>query len=255
VWKDYQDLTVGGQPRIARVADKQGFVKMFGGLLWTSNGPGGGVGAGTSQRGPAIRVYDVLSPNCTAKIVTPPDMLGAVTSGTILPSQPHLVYLGHEGGYLSCWSLGSLVGSPAGVSDTFDSGRAVPTCSQVVKISVSDVLSLEGVVDRLWVGSRKGIISAYDVQTKPWTMTNAWQAHSELPVLKLHVDPFSIEKVGFLHASDCIKDLWGMSVSRVSGCMSSVSGETSRCISGMGCWVRTGSVSGARKWPTTRLLA
>lgn len=197
VWKDYQDLNGGGQPRIARTADKQGFVRMFGGLLWTSNGTGSGTGGGGagSQKGPIIRVYDILSSNCATKIITPPDPLGAVTSGAIIPSQPEFVYLGHEGGYVSCWSLHPGEASSNGILDTFDSGLLVPTCVQVVKISVSDVLSLEGVVDRLWMGSRKGMITAYDVQTKPWTITNAWQAHSELPVLKLFVDPFSVRKV------------------------------------------------------------
>lgn len=68
-------------------------------------------------------------------------------------------------------------------------------CVQIIKISVSDVLSLEGVVDKLWMGSRKGMVTAYDVETRPWTVTNAWQAHDNLPVLKLFVDPFSIELV------------------------------------------------------------
>ena len=213
VWKDYQDLNPGGQPRIARTADKQGFVKMFGGLLWTSNGGGmgggGGGGATGSQRGPAIRVYDVLASNCTAKIVTPQDMLGAVTSGAVIPSQPQYVYLGHEGGYVTCWSLqpsdppssvaasssSASLSSSNGIVDMFDSGRPVPMCVQIIKISVSDVLSLEGVVDKLWMGSRKGMVTAYDVETRPWTVTNAWQAHDNLPVLKLFVDPFSIELV------------------------------------------------------------
>lgn len=196
VWKEYQDLNSGGQPRIARTTEKQGFVKMFGGLLWMS-GSGGGSGTGPigSQRGPIIRVYDILSSNCTAKLVTPPDMLGAVTSGAVVPSQPRFLYLGHEGGYVSCWTFTSSDTSSNGIPDTFDSGRPVPTCVQVVRISVSDVLSLEGVVDRLWMGSRKGMITVYDVETKPWTVTNAWQAHGELPVLKLFVDPFSPEMV------------------------------------------------------------
>ena len=193
VWRDWRDLSTS-QPRIARVAEKQGFVRMMCGLLWTSNGPGpghgGGVGAGTGARGPAVRVYDILAPNCTVKIVTPLEALGAVTSGTMLPARPGVVYLGHEGGYVSCWTCES-----PDVTDVFDSGRAVPVCVGVMKISVSDVLSLEGVVDRLWAGSRSGVVAAYDVATRPWTMTNAWPTHGELPVLKLHVDPFSIEMV------------------------------------------------------------
>ncbi|KAF8511096.1 DNase I-like protein [Gautieria morchelliformis] len=213
VWKDYHDLNAGGQPRIARTADKQGFVRIFSGLLWTSSGSGAGSGssngAAGGQRGPTIRVYDIFSLNCTAKLVTPPDLLGAVTSGAMLPSQPQLVYLGHEGGYISCWSLSPSAtdgASPNGTPDLFDSGRPVPCCVQVVKISVSDVLSLEGVVDKLWMGSRKGTITAYDVETKPWTITNMWQAHGELPVLKIFADPFSIGKSQRLHVVSLGRD-------------------------------------------------
>jgi len=51
---------------------------------------------GTGARGPAVRVYDIMASNCTAKIVTPLEMLGAVTCGTMLPSRPGVTYLGHE---------------------------------------------------------------------------------------------------------------------------------------------------------------
>ena len=71
-------------------------------------------------------------------------------------------------------------------------------CEEVIKVSTSDLMSLEGVNDRLWAGGRTGMISTYDVASRPWVVTNCWQAHQKLPVLKLLVDPWSIEKLSRL---------------------------------------------------------
>ncbi|KAI0922136.1 hypothetical protein AcW2_006915 [Taiwanofungus camphoratus] len=173
------------QPRVVRIADKQEFAKPLGGQLWTSTrDPSNGGTAATMSRGPIVRVYDIFTPGGTGRSLLPTEHLGAVTSGTILPSQPERVYLGHEGGHISVWAL-----------TTDDS---VPLCEGVMKVSASDVLSLEGVNDRLWAGGRIGMISAYDVVPRPWVVTNCWQGHTKLPVLRLAVDTWSIEKLNRL---------------------------------------------------------
>jgi hypothetical protein len=84
---------------------------------------------------------------------------GAVTSATIMPFRQDVVYLGHEGGFVSIWSAADL------------------TCLQVLKISASDILALEGVGERLWAGNRKGQIHVYNIDEKPWQVTNVWTAH------------------------------------------------------------------------------
>ncbi|GJJ07860.1 hypothetical protein Clacol_002066 [Clathrus columnatus] len=204
IWKDYIDLG-GATPRVIRISEKQGFIRLFNGLLWTSNGTGSGIGSSnSSNRGPSIRVYDILSSTISNKVLIPSDILGAVTSGTILPSRPERVYLGHEGGYISIWTVGG--------KESFDSGQSVPTCVHTLKITSSDILALEGVVDKLWSGSRNGVINTYDVDTKtpdqadvsedvkkPWRLTNSWQAYSEFPVSRIFVDPYSIAKAQALH--------------------------------------------------------
>lgn len=178
-------------PRILRISDKQGFVKMLGGFLWTSAGSGSGSsangtlnGAPGITRGPNIRVYDIMSPNNAGKSLLPLDHVGAVTCGAVLSTHPQTVYLGHEGGNITVWSLSA--------------EDRVPVCKEVIKISASDVLCLDGVNDRLWAGDRKGTIKAYAVEHKPWLITNSWKAHDDLPVQKLIVDPWSIEKCGHL---------------------------------------------------------
>ncbi|KAI0352527.1 DNase I-like protein [Trametes cingulata] len=172
------------QPRVVRIAEKQEFAKLLGGQLWTSTRDpnGGGTVPGTS-RGPVVRVYDIFRAGSVGRSLLPSEHLGTVTAGTMLASQPGHVYLAHEGGHISIWSVG-------------DGAEGVlPQCVEVVKVSTSDVLSLEGVNDRLWAGSRKGLISAYDVTSKPWTVTNCWEAHDKLPVLRIAVDTWSMEKL------------------------------------------------------------
>ncbi|THG97556.1 hypothetical protein EW026_g4466 [Hermanssonia centrifuga] len=169
------------QPRVVRIAEKQEFAKILGGYLWTSARDPSGNGAGNTSRSPIVRVYDIFTPGSAGKSLLPTEHLGTVTSGTVMQSQKDQVFLGHEGGNVSIWSL-----------DTED---GIPQCREVVKVSTSDVLSLEGVNDRLWAGGRKGMIAAYDVVPRPWVMTNNWMAHQKLPVLKLVVDTWSIEKL------------------------------------------------------------
>ena len=175
-------------PRVGRIVDRQGFARVLRGRMWTSNGPGGSTAASTNgststgvgAKGPVVRIYDITEEGLCMKSLIVQDPVGAVTSGTVLFSTPGLVYLGHEGGWVTIWNEG-------------DGG--IPTQVGTVKVSVTDVLALEGAGNRLWAGNRKGMVYAYDVNTKPWTITNAWRAHGELPVTRLAVDMVAITQV------------------------------------------------------------
>ena len=179
-----QDLVLSNsQPRVVRFAEKQDFVKLIAGRLWTSaREPSSGTVK--PNRGPIVRMYDILTPRSSGKSLLPTEHAGAVTCGTMLPSNPGFVYLGHEGGTVTIWTL---VGS-----------RDIPECVDVVKVAMTDILCLAGVNDRLWGGSRAGQISAYDTSQKPWVITNSWVAHKDVPVTHLSVDPWSISLVGKL---------------------------------------------------------
>jgi hypothetical protein len=179
------------QPRVVRIAEKQGWAKIIDGRLWTSaRADNAGHhnpihhNAGGGSRGPNIRIYDIFTPGSTGKTVLPAEHAGPVTSGTLLPSHPNRAYLGHEGGYISVWELRTEDG--------------YPRCEEVVKVSVSDVLSLQGINERLWMGGRKGMITAYEVGPRPWIVRNCWRAHEDLPVLRIEVDPWSLEGLGKL---------------------------------------------------------
>jgi hypothetical protein len=187
---DGEDIDlVKTHPRATRIAEKQDFVKMVGGKLWTAargdqvvvNGTAGGAAA---MKVPVLRVYDVFKLGSVMKTVMPTEHVGAVTSATIIPLQPEYVYIGHEEGFVSVWLIAG------------DEG--FPRCVEVMKVSTSDVLCLEGVNDRLWAGGRSGLISVYDTTQKPWIVTNCWNAHDGLPVMKLAVDVMGIEKTGRL---------------------------------------------------------
>ena len=89
-----------------------------------------------------------------------------------------MVYVGHEEGYISLWDL--------------DTDDGYPQCMEV-KVSMSDILRLEGVNKRLWVGGRNGMISVYNISLWPWFMTNS---HLGPPVMKLIMNHYAIEKTG-----------------------------------------------------------
>lgn len=182
--EDGEDISLQyTQPRVVRVTEKQDFAKLLDGKLWTA--------ARTEhqshgyQRCPIIRVYDIFNPEITTgRSLLPTEHVGSVTSATIIPSQRDFVYIGHEEGYISIWSLRT------------DDDH--PKCIEVVRVATSDVLCVEGVNDRLWAGARNGMISAYDVSQKPWLVTNSWDAHPKWPVLKMSVNCSAIERNGKL---------------------------------------------------------
>lgn len=134
--QDAFDLTV--TPRAQRVvmsssststsSGSDTFAALLGDQLWTSTGPIGG-----ASRNASIRVYDPTGKKTftlTPRPLVLPDSstisYGPVTSGTIIPSSPSLVYLGHTSGYVSIWSV-----------ETF-------LCVGVQKLSPSGITSIAG---------------------------------------------------------------------------------------------------------------
>ena len=172
-------------PRVVKSMEKQDFVKMLDGKLWTDHHHGH-----MTLKSPTIRVFDIFNPANTEISLSPTEHVGPVTSATILPSQPGMVYVGHEEGSISMWEL-----------DKEEGYR----CVDVMKISTSDILSLEGVNNRLWAGDGNGTISVFDVSQKPWLVTNSWNAHSGYPVTKLMINHYAITKAGKL----CVASIGG----------------------------------------------
>ena len=174
-------------PRVV-TTEKQDFVKMLDGKLWTAVRTDHH--SHLTLKSPTIRVFDIFNTPTTEISLLPTEHVGPVTSATIIPSQPGMVYVGHEEGFISIWER-----------DTKNGYR----CVDVAKVSASDILSLEGVGDRLWAGHKNGMISAYDVSQDPWLVTNSWNAHSGYPVMKLKINHYAIAKVGKL----CVASIGG----------------------------------------------
>ncbi|KAG5724449.1 putative inositol polyphosphate 5-phosphatase C9G1.10c [Termitomyces sp. T112] len=182
-----QDITLTQTtPRVVRISEHVSFMKIIAGRLWTAVRSETQHLPGTPQanRVPVLRVYDIFKPGNPSRAVVPSELVGAVMCATLISGSPGIVYVGHEAGSVSMWSLNTEDG--------------YPQCIEVMKISNSDVLCVEGVNDRLWVGGRGGFISVYDVSARPWVVTNSWVAHPLLPVSKIAVDHYGIDKIGRL---------------------------------------------------------
>ncbi|CUA69348.1 putative inositol polyphosphate 5-phosphatase C9G1,10c [Schizosaccharomyces pombe 972h-] [Rhizoctonia solani] len=170
--------------RSHRAAEKQTFAKILGGHLWTSAGTGSSGGT-NSNRGTPFRTYDLSATNFTTKHLFPSEPVGPALCGAIIPETPDRVYIGHEGGCISIWK--------------YDASTSQHACVQMVKLSASSLISMEGVGSRLWLGTRSGTIIVCEVrEDSPWIVTNQWQAHGDSPVAHIAVDPYSISKVGQL---------------------------------------------------------
>lgn len=177
--------------RSHRVAEKQSFAKILGGHLWTSYGSGG-AGANHAGRGPPFRAYDISSSTFVTKHSFPSESVGPALCGAIIPDQPDLVYIGHEGGSLTIWK--------------YDASTGQHACVQTVKISASSIMCMEGVGSRLWFGTRSGLITVCETRDhSPWLVTNQWQAHGDSPVVHIAVDPYSIAKVRFMCLSSFLR--------------------------------------------------
>jgi len=185
IWGQHDDPVapnlVSCAPRTNRVADKQNFTAIVADELWTASGPAASKGATVAQlKAPTIRVYAPTATSAVDFCVTPKPLafpetarLGAVTASAIVPDQAHLVYLGHEDGYISVWD------------------RAARACTRIQRVAAYTITTMVGVGKRLWAGERTGIIHVFDVSTEAWTVAKAWRAHKEA-VTKIAVDASSV---------------------------------------------------------------
>ena len=115
-------------PRAVKTAEKQDFVEMLDGKLWMAIRTDHH--SHLTLKSPTIRVFDPFNTANPERSLLPTEHVWPVTSATIIPSQPGMVYVGHEEGSISIWEL-----------NTEDGYR----CVEVMKVSTSDISSLEGV--------------------------------------------------------------------------------------------------------------
>lgn len=203
--------------RSHRVAEKQSFAKILGGHLWTSYGSGG-TSTNHNARGTPFRTYDISSSTFATKHSFPSEPVGPALCGAVIPDQPDLIYIGHEGGSLTIWK--------------HDASTGQHVCVQTIKISASSIICMEGVGSRLWFGTRSGLITVCETrENSPWLVTNQWQAHGDSPVAHIAVDPYSISKVRFQVST--INQVTQTFLLRLGDSWYIAWGETIECYSGM----------------------
>ncbi|TIB96890.1 DNase I-like protein [Wallemia mellicola] len=160
------------------------FVNFLGDKLWLASSASHNSESNTS-RSITVRVYDPVGAvyggtfNLTPNGVMPTSTVQqlAVTSGTIIPSIPSNVYLGHQGGFVSVWS-----------ASEYD-------FRSVTKVSSTQVDALAGVGGYLWAGFHSGKINVLDTNQgsiTDWRVVQTWQAHKE-KVLSIQVDTALLE--------------------------------------------------------------
>lgn len=98
------------------------------------------------------------------------DGAGEVTAGTLVRTQPGKVFLGHNDGKISIFSVADY------------------TCLTVLSISTFKITTLVGAGPYMWAGFNSGKVCVYDMGASPWITMKEWQAH-ENPVVKMAVNP------------------------------------------------------------------
>lgn len=179
--------------RTMRVSDRVTFAKMIKGRLWTATAPAVRSTTNTAGvRGPTVRVYEPFAPGNAPppRTCLTTEWTGAATSATVVPLKSDTVYVGHEGGFVTLWSL---VGTEL-------------QCLQVLKVSTTDILALEGVGDHLWAGNRQGQIYVWNIDQLPWATSNLWTAHPDQPIHSLVADPHAITATNKFVVWSCSRD-------------------------------------------------
>jgi hypothetical protein len=175
VWtspEDRGEISMGNTPRTFRVIPRWNVAIVAGWRLWLSQGR-------------QVQVYSPLqlygdSFNVTQRSIALPQgkTVGAITCGTILPTDKDRIFLGHDDGKVSIYSQKSLM------------------CLDVVPINIYNILTLSGVGEYLWAGFRTGMIYVYDTSVSPWRVCKDWDAHHKMKVMHVLSDQASLWRAG-----------------------------------------------------------
>lgn len=160
-------------PHISRIPKETTFSMIVGQQLWVASGR-------------EIWVYQHSSTNRVATLVLPKPLMqqnvGEVTAGTMISSQPDLIYFGHIDGKVTIYNLKDY------------------SCVGVVNVSLYKIGCLIGVGDFLWAGFNTGMIYVYDTSSQPWKVKKDWRAH-ENTIAGITVDRTSIWKLDRLQVA------------------------------------------------------
>ncbi|PWN92684.1 DNase I-like protein [Acaromyces ingoldii] len=191
IWIGSPTIQLGNPPVTQRIAmDRHSCPVVIGDQLWVATLSEPGQGGANTPRAPRVRIYqpfyDDRPFNAVSRPVAIPQELvsyiGPVTCGSVIPSRPDVVYLGHSTGHVSCWN------------------KTKYSCFAIQRMP-APVTSLCGVGDHLWSGDREGKISVYDTDSSPWRALKVWNAHGDSSVASISIDPVAIGAKGCLQVS------------------------------------------------------
>lgn len=192
VWSPSEDtgeISLVTTPRTFRVLPRWTCAFVAGGRLWL------GQGRQVQVYSPLLLNGDAF--NVTQRPIALPDgkkMVGGITCGTTLSTDPDRVFVGHDDGKVSIYSQKTL------------------TCLDVVPINIYNIATLAGVGEYLWAGFRTGMVYVYDTSVTPWRVSKDWDAHHKLKITHLLTDQSSLWRAGvgtvLSVAEDGIVKIW-----------------------------------------------
>ncbi|WFD02730.1 hypothetical protein MOBT1_001414 [Malassezia obtusa] len=159
-------------------------------------------GAPSAQRMLTVRVYNPLADdrpfNAQAQPLALPltkeNGIGNVVCSAVVPESPDTVYFGHDSGHISVWSV------------------QTPACRDVHRVCDQPITALVGLNNMLWIGTRSGHITLYDVRASVWRAAKRWRAHRDavtaLLIDRYGVDPLANELVVCSVGNDYFAQFW-----------------------------------------------
>lgn len=157
-------------PETIRIAiPKNTYISVEGSLLWlctptmvTKMAPK------NTQKVLSVRCYSPVSDTRPFNVMSQagqwpmygPDGGGAVTCSAFLSTTPGLVYFGHESGHISVWN---------------EQGE----CLERVPVSSSPIMSMAGVLNAIWSGTRDGRMFVHVANSQHLRMVKLWQGHRD----------------------------------------------------------------------------
>lgn len=178
----------GTQPRTQRISMLKGsYAAVLGDQLWVCSmavvprsSP-----MQASVRLLQVRMYNPLADDRPFNAVSrsvglPPDKaagVGAVTCSTVLRTRPDRVFLGHETGHVSVWSLSQ------------------SSCLEVHSLRHKPLSAIAGLYALFWTATRTGQITVYRIDEPVWRPVKSWRAHRDA-VLSLEPDRYGFLRSG-----------------------------------------------------------
>ncbi|WFC93797.1 hypothetical protein MBRA1_000420 [Malassezia brasiliensis] len=163
---------------------KHSYVALVGDQLWVCTvamSPKSNT-VSVTQKTLYMRIYNPLADDRPFNALTQPLTLpltkengvGGVTCFAVVPEYRNTVFFGHDSGHISVWTIDE------------------PACTDVHRMCTQPITAMTGINSMLWIGTRSGHITLYDVRNPVWRAAKRWRAHRDA-VAFLLIDRYGID--------------------------------------------------------------